>query len=466
MGRIHNDLGSYGNQRLTKPLWMCPEWSLLYTGVQVLSVMTRKKPHVTRRGGLPPAASGKLAISVNLGFVQIGPIQFHRPSRAEAIRIAVVALTAAVVLPCAGYWVFLKPQMNKARTFMERGDYTQAAHTIETIVPHWLIRMPFVASVAAQADFGAKLASGERITNLLPELALLSERYPNEPNVLFFEGLKSLYVEKDIRQALSQFVEAADRDPKHVEALFQAAELDITLAYEMLENGNESQAHSAAADAQKLIDRGVFYAPFAKKLPRYADTIGDLYDLRGDSQRAYDIYADLAPTQALSALQAAFASWRLPPESIAIKYALENLEAASDKIGKESDIEGWLLRTSANGGLVSVHTRAEKHCLVELAVAVSVSLQSIAASSSRTDDAERVVKPALTRACDEGAVATRNREIVCVQVLTAQRAISKADLRWPVLQQWKQLGLACSGALQPLPVLSMADSTPALQRTS
>jgi tetratricopeptide (TPR) repeat protein len=418
-----------------------------------------ERPKPTDRSNAPPSAAAskgsthrpdtpqkrKLKIgAIKFWFVEIGPFEL------DWLLVSIVLVAGAAASAGITYWFILKPRLDEARDFMRRAEYANAAKTFES-VPQWAKALPCVDAIAAQARFGSRLSSGEHIRTLTPELDALRTRYPDAPDVLVFEGLKSYRVDNNPKQALEQFTRAADSDKAHVEAHFLAAGRDIDLAYVALSQGDELQARLAAAEARRLIDRAVSQSPFAETLPRYANQIGELYELEGDFRRAYAGYAKLAP-HSLSALQAAFVSWRLPEDRIALRNSLEATEVATGRAetGDLGDTEGWSFRISAID-IVDVHPKAEKLCLLAWAVEISKSLQSPSENENTT--ATPSGPTASPEPCGKGAVADRAREIVCVQVLTAQQAISPSDARQKVLENWRASRLRCGQELQPLPVL-------------
>jgi tetratricopeptide (TPR) repeat protein len=395
---------------------------------------------------------------IKLGFVEIGPIELEWPPRMGVARLVVLMLIGVCAAAGVTYWIFLKPGVDNARDFMRRGEYKNAASSIDS-VPRWSKDLPFIARVAAQARFGAKLEDGEHIRDLAPELEALRARYPDESNVLVFQGLSAYYVDNNPDKALERFRRAADHDPAHLEAHFLAAERYIDLAYAALGRSDEPQARSAATQARAMMDSAVSRSSFASTLPRYANEMAELYELEGDAARAYAGYARLAALQPLSALQAAFVSWRLAQPRSELRYGLENAEAAIAQIEKEPErvieLEGWSFRVAATQ-LVDTRFKVEKLCLFAWAVEISKSLQSTSESKTPIATPARPAPVGSPAPCGEEAVelAARMRDIVCVQVLTAQRAIPSSDSRQEVLDEWRGAPLQCPPELQPMPVLS------------
>lgn len=400
------------------------------------------------------APSRRLKIgAIKLWFLEIGPFELDWPLRIGRSRLVTMAVAAAVVLVAAAavpYWFVLKPWLDEVRDFMRRGDYASAARAA-ALAPRWSAALPPAAGVAEQARFGARLAAGEHIRNLTPELDALSREYPDAPDVLVFQGLKSYYVDEDITRAVERFTLAAKRDKAHVEAHFLAAGRHIEIAYAELAQGAQPAATSAATEARALIDRARAQSPYAEALPRYANQIAELHELEGDFAGAYASYARLAPLHALSALQATFVAWRLPEPGAEIGRSLEDTEVAIGRVAKDSAesiaTEGWNLRVGADE-TIDVRSRAEKICLLQWAVEISKSLQSASRGTMPID----VTAPALAE-CGTGAVAARTREIVCVQVLTAGRVERPAHDRQEILEAWRASRLRCDGALRPLPAL-------------
>jgi hypothetical protein len=408
-----------------------------------------------------PAGGQRLKIgAIKLGFFEVGPFELGWPPQVGAGRLIGWIVAGLALLAGAAtltYWLALKPRLDETRDLMRRADYPSAARAVES-VPPWSRALPFVVGLTAQARFGSKLAGGEHIRNLAPELQTLRKRYPSEPDVLVFEGLESYYVDSDPEKALAQFTQAAMRDEAHVEAHFLAAGRHVDLAYAALSEGSEARARSAAVEARKLIERAVGKSAFAETLPRYANQIAELYELEGNSPGAYSGYAKLAPLHSLSALQAALVSWRLPEADTALQRSLEAAEAAVTRIENEpkdiSESEGWSFRISATE-LVDVRPKAEKICLLSWAVEISKSLQSISGSGLPAENTAGGAPglAALPERCGKGAVAARTREIVCVHVLTAQREMLPSDARQKVLGNWKATRLQCGRDQRPLPAL-------------
>lgn len=408
-----------------------------------------------------PAPARRLKIgAIKLWFLEIGPFELDWPPRFGATSLITMAVAAAVVLTTLAavpYWFVLKPRLDEARNFMRRGEYASAAGAAAS-APTWSAALPSAAGIAEQARFGARLAAGEHIRNLTPELDALGKKYPHAPDVLVFQGLKSYYVDEKITQALEQFTLAANRDEAHVEAHFLAAGRHIEIAYAELAQGAKPQALSAAAEARKLIDRARTQSPYAESLPRYANQIAELYELEGNVAGAYASYAKLAPLHPLSALQATFVAWRLPGPGTALDRSLEGTEVAIGRVEKESAesiaTEGWSFRVGATE-TIDLRSKAEKICLLQWAVEISKSLQSASGTATPIEGAAPAPPgPATSPAnCGTDAVAARMRQIVCVQVLTAGRVVGPDDDRQEILENWRTSQLRCDRALQPLPAL-------------
>ena len=411
-------------------------------------------------GQREPAETQKLKIgAIKLWFLEIGPFELGWPPKIGASRLIALMLAGAATVVIATYWFTLKPRLDEARDLMRRAEYVDAENAIE-LAPRWSKALPFVAGITAQARFGSRLAGGDHIRNLAPELQLLHTRYPNAPDVLVFQGLKSYYVDNNPEQALKQFTDAANRDKAHVEAHFLAAGRHVDIAYAALGHRDEAQARLAASEARRLIERVVSQSPFAETLPRYANQIAELHELYDNAPGAYASYARLAPLHSLSALQAAFVSWRLQAADTALKHSLEAIEAAIERVEKgpteASETEGWLFRISATD-LIDVRSEPEKLCLLAWAIEISRSLQSTLDSGIPTENTTSSASSqvAAFEPCGKGGVAARTQEIVCVQVLTARRAISTVDARQQVLERWTAARLKCEQDLQPLPGLSV-----------
>ena len=181
--------------------------------------------------------------------------------------------------------------------------------------------------------------------------------------------------------------------------------------------------------------------------------MAELQELEGDSLAAQDAYARLAPQHALSAVQSAVLSWRLPETSPAVGHALEAVEAAILRIAREPGdadaVEGWTFRVGATD-LIDIRSTNEKVCLLEWVQEVSKSLlppqeRGAAMTNSTTN--------AASARCGNGAIAQRIVEVVCVEATTAQDRLAPADRRRDVLEDWRAKRLACAAGLKPMPAL-------------
>ena len=395
--------------------------------------------------------------AIKIWFLEFGPFELAWPAQISTRLIVSGVLAAAVLGGIAYYWVILKQPLDDARNLMRRAEYAGAVTTIESM-PKWSTALPWVASLAAQAAFGAKLANGQDIRDLSPELKVLGDRYPNAPDVLLFQGSKAYYDQnpESLEKARQQFTEAANRDSAHVEAHFLAADRNIDMAYTALSQGDTVRAQSSAAEAHRLIARALSQSSFADTLPRYANWIGELDELEGDNPAAYDVYSKLAPRDPPSALQAAFVSWRLPELNTQVKRSLESIEAAINRLAEEPAnvvaTVGWSLRVSAIEA-IPVRSKEEKLCLLALARDISNALQSTLTATPGARSSSLSADRASSVACGDSAAADRSREIACVEVLNAQRAVSPSDTRQKVLEDWRTTHLRCGQELQPLPVL-------------
>lgn len=378
--------------------------------------------------------------------VEFGRVDVAWPPRPRALGIGAVVLLGVA----AAYFQFvLSPLLRDAQNALRRADYATAATRIHAM-PEWSSALPFVARLAAVADFGIKLAQGTPIRGLTPELAALGKRYPDSPDVLVFEGLKAYYVDQDAEKARQRFTEAADRDAAHVEAHFLAVGRDIDLAYIAMSRDDMPGAQAADADARRLVHRATSGSAFAAALPRYASEIGSLDTLEGDDIGAYAVYERLLSADPQSALEAAFVSWRLPQASATAKRSLEGLEQAMRLVEKDPhSADGWSFRVAPTE-LVDVRPKDEKLCLLAWAYDLSSALQPVPGADAATTEGSLAEA---RQSCRVGALAARTREIVCVQVLNAEHALLHADARQPLFESWRTNHLRCEQDLEALPVL-------------
>lgn len=400
--------------------------------------------------------------AIKLWFLEFGPFELEWPPDLRPTRVfawLAVAISVLVVVAAFPYLFVLKPRLDEARDFMRRAEYASAAKTLES-VPQWAAALPLVTGLAVQAGFGSRLSSGEHIRALAPELDSLGKRYPDAPDVLVFMGLKSYYVDANVEQAIQRFTQAAERDAAHVEAHFLGAGRHMELAYAALGQGDEPKAKAAANEARKLINRAVSRSSFAETLPRYANQIAELRELEGDARGAYEGYARLANLHALSALQSAMVSWRLPQADAARRHGLEAVEGAISRIEKEplaadvGAVEGWSFRVGPVD-VVDIHAKSEKLCLLEWAQEISKALLSppnIGTPNAIGVGSTSTLVAAPVR-CGNNAAAQRIREIVCVQAATALERLQRGDQNREALEDWSLNRLHCSAGLRPLPSL-------------
>jgi tetratricopeptide (TPR) repeat protein len=174
-----------------------------------------------------------------------------------------------------------------------------------------------------------------------------------------------------------------------VEAHFLAAGRDVERAYYALERGEEAQAREDISEARRLIDSALVRSPAAADLPRYANQRAELLELQGDAEAANRIFARLAPTHPLSAVQAAMVSWRLSTPGTAIRYGLDMVKSALSRLEADpeaaDDSQGWSFRI---GGAqqVSVSGKVDKACLTDWVAQTSRAL--LAASEPELAPAE------------------------------------------------------------------------------
>jgi tetratricopeptide (TPR) repeat protein len=406
----------------------------------------------------PPAPVHKLKIgAIKFGPFDIGPFELESSAR---FRMAWAGFGLAVVLAVSVavvYGLLVKPPLDEALGLMRRAEYISAAKALEALPP-WAQALPGAKALTAQAAFGSQLARGEHIATLAAALDDLARRYPQEPDVLVFQGLKAYYADAKVMPAIQLFTQAADLDKAHVEAHFLAAGRHVERAYLALAAADAAQARAAAVEARRLIDRAVEGSPFANVLPQYASQIAELDELEGDSQQAHAVYARLAPQHAWSAVQAAMLSWQMPAAAPALRNGLEGIESAIQRIEKDPGdgaVEGWTFRVSASES-IAVHPKNEKLCLLEWVQAISRVL--LLTQSSGTATAKPTPKAAPAR-CGSGAIAQRIADVVCVAATTAQDRLPPADRRRAVLKDWRAQQLSCAAGVQALPVLPPSAGT-------
>lgn len=398
----------------------------------------------------------------------LGPVARGETDWPPRLGLARMAFVGAVLIVAAALGVYasiVKPALDDARDLMRRGDYANAARELETVRPElrWL---PVIATALEQARFGARLVAGEPIRNLAPDLERLRSRDPGSPNVLVFQGLSAYWIEGDTRKAIDLFTRAAQSDPEHVEAHFLAAGRHLDRAYAELQGGNEAPARQDVSDAQSLIDRALAHSPFARDLPRYANQRAELLEFQGEFATAYEAYARLAPTQPLSAVQSALVSWRLAQPESRIRHGLETAQTALTRLENESiDAKvGWSFRISGTE-TVPIYGKGDKLCLSDLVIRLSQALVAVGEGVSGEEPSAPVVaaspsanvvagaKFELPEHCTRGAAVGPIRDIVCVQVLAAQQALTASDARMPVLENWRRARLRCDHTLSAPPVL-------------
>jgi tetratricopeptide (TPR) repeat protein len=443
-----------------KPVTTYPSIDAAFTevavGLRALAKEIRGAPAVSPGSATqlpvePPAmtagaSEGQGSTAIERWRHRIGQIQTKTGWRLQVVALAIAAVLGVSV---AYYALILRPRLMDAQNALRRGDYRAAAQRMSAM-PAWSNTLPFVARLAAQADFGDRLEQGTPIRNLTPTLDELSARYPAAPDVLVFQGLKAYYVDQDPEKARQRFKAAADLDAAHVEAHFLAVGRDLDLAYIALSQADVARAQSLTGDARQLIRRALKQSPYAEALPRYANQIGSLEELEGNDAAAYAVYENLLPVDPESALSGAFVSWRLSAANNAVMRTLEGLEQARGQVEKNArPAEGWLFRVQATE-LIDVRSSAEKLCLIGWAYDVTTALQR----ASSTEPASETESASSRTTCGTGAVAARSRQIVCVQVLNAQRALPESDVRQAVLGYWRTIHLRCGNDLQPLPVLA------------
>lgn len=397
-------------------------------------------------------AEGKAEIDIKLGPLEIKKLP--RPSRRTLLIVLALIPVLAAVAAAGAYAFYVQPQLEEARDHMRRGEYAAASNAVGSF-PSWLRTFPALAHVQQVAGYGSRLYKSPDIRLLEPELELLRKRYPRDPDVLLFEGLVAYNVELDEKKAVGYFTQAAERDRAHTEAHFLAAGRHIDLAYIALGQGDASLARSEANSAGTLIDRALGAAEFARDDPRYATVRADLYELQGDTAKAYEVHVRLAPKLPYSALQALFLSWRLDPDKLAL--SLENVATAVKLLQKTELNEGWTLRVGA-GEIIAFHSREEKLCLLSWAAKISTDLKAGQGAPTVTDECGTPVMrgaPTAARDAARNAAKTLIHHAVCVEILNAHEATPLPDMRRERLEQWTRGPLACSPDYRALPSLPL-----------
>jgi len=409
-----------------------------------------------------PAPATKQLLKIDaikvFGIFSVGPFELSWPPPLGRRRFLTLAVVCTLIVAGTAWALIARPQIEKTRDFMRRGDYPNALSTIDS-APRWIAALPAAVAVGEQARFGAKLASGTLIRDETPALAALRERYPAAPDVLLFLGLKALYVDAAPEQALNLFTQATQADPTHAEAHFLAAGQHLTLAYAATLSGDAARARLHASKAQAMAE--VVAKTPAGDLPRYANQAAELREIDGDWPQALKIYARLASGHPLSALQASFVSWRMSDAAVEQRQALEQLGAAIMALAqapKESLAQtAWLFRVSASEE-IHVGAREDRLCLMRWADAISKSLLASTPDSSVADRAAPDDTRASPIPCTGASHPDSMREIVCVQALTAQQALPPADPRRAALAKWIESPLRCGAELEPLPNLAPSAS--------
>jgi tetratricopeptide (TPR) repeat protein len=389
---------------------------------------------------------------------EVGPFEMVWPPRLGLKRAgaAVVALLLATGIATAlVYGLKIKPVTEAARDAMRRGDYAAAVSALKTLNPK-LQWWPGLSRALDQAEFGAQLSTSD-IRDLAPALYTLRTQYPNEVDVLMFQGLSAFYDQQDgnLDRAIGFFTQAADRDPKHVQAHVLAAGRRADRAYAELLRGAEVQARGDVVEALRLLDRLEERVGFAKDLPQVASQRAELLELQGDVSRAYDTYARLPSADILSALQAAMISWRLASQDSRSARGVEKAESAltrlEDRGASEEDSEGWLFRVRETD-FIRVRDRIDKICLASRTVEISRTLT--AATEQNAREVTTALRQGQPEPCPRRAQIEMINEVLCVQVAAALAVVPVSDAaRRTVLQAWRADRLHCAADLKAPPQL-------------
>jgi tetratricopeptide (TPR) repeat protein len=422
---------------------------------------------VTPAGPLAPTHKLKIG-AVKVGPLEVGPFEIDWPLRLGrgAVRIALGGVVLASLVCAVVYLFILRPGLGEARDAMRLGDYRGAVERLE-VMPKWVAGWPERRALLDQARFGARLRRGEPITDLPLDFEKLVSRYPGAPDVLVFQGLRHFYADHDFAKAIAAFTSATSADPRHAEAHFLAAGLRQELASQSLARGDEASARNEYAQALDLMDRAIEQSPVAAHVKRYASQRASLLDSLGDAPRAYRAYARLAAGDAMSAVQAAMTSWRLPDSIAEVRDGKDAAQAQSAKLeaNPKEAVEGWMFGIPARGSLI-VGTPNDQRCLADWAVSISDAIIESHASRRRAvaspgakspgAGASGTVapgNPAEPKSCSDANAPNAVRVVVCIKILAAQQALPPTHPRIQELEAWKQAAPACDPDLKPPAVL-------------
>jgi hypothetical protein len=423
--------------------------------------MTRnseRKPWKDRAFAAPPPLVRKLKLgALKLLFFEVGPFEIDLPAavgRSNALAIASVVMAIAAAAALTTYWWVLWPALSDARDLMRRGEYVRAAERMAT-EPAWAADLPYIKRATAITRLARRLEEGEHVRTLGAELASLENDYPDHPDVLVMRGVQEFFVYNSADRALGYFRQAADQDSQHVEAHMQAAARLVDQAYAALASNRLDVARSLDAEARALVERAAAHAPFSATVPRYVNQIAELDELEGRPEAAYERYKSVGNLHPLSALQAAWMSWRVTHEpAVALRNSLEMLEAAVSQLQAAqgaSQAEGWLFRLDGTD-VVDLHPKGEKLCILQWTQHVTKSfLDGIAAGGSPVRTDEGATRPA--SCAGQSAAVDRVAEILCVQLFSAKAELAATDQRLPRIEHWKLNRLTCPAAVKPLPRL-------------
>lgn len=426
----------------------------MLTGLKRITVRPRKASPVAESG---PAAATRATCKLKIGaikllFIEVGPFEWELAplDRSKAPAMFCALLAAGAVLAYSVHFFMIRPSLNEFRDRLRIGDYQGAVEPLKATAS-WTRALPHVDQAFRIGAFAGKLASGQHIRALAPELARLNAEYPTNPDVLVFMGINAYFVEASPSKARDYFERAVKEDPAHAEAHMQAVARYVDEALIALSAQDGNSAKIAATRARQFVDHAAKFAPVAATLPRYSSYYGELEELEGNYRAAYDRYKANGALDPLSALQAALLAWRLDNPASAFRDSQELLETAVARIGAESptESEGWVFRVSGTEA-IDVRAKADKLCLFYWTQKITGTL----ASPTATVDGNPYARPA---ACQDTPAGKRVTDIICVQVVSAQAALPSSDLRLAALQAWRSAShLACAPAQEPLPRLTTA----------
>jgi tetratricopeptide (TPR) repeat protein len=423
-----------------------------------------------------PAAKTKQKLKISaikLLGLEIGPFELEWPAQfgRGTAQLALGACAVAALVALCIYQFIIRPVIADARDSMRTAAYSNAQAHLESL-PKWLAWWPQRRSLLEQAQFGVRLAQGEIIKDLEPELAKLRVRHANAPDVAIFDGLLA-YWKEDTTGAINQFTKAIALDPVHVEAHFLAAGRHTERA-RALTKKNELAAREELSKARQLLESAIQANPEAVTHKKYANQRVELMTLQGDYPGAYREYLRLSDRDALSAVLAAAMSWHLVNSANELREGaavtrtmLAKLLALQSKPSGDAS-EGWKFDVGSTNGdseVVLLDDLVDKRCFAEWVVQISDSIlethapQLQARGGPNEGIALQGTKPAfppvkgLPTTCENAVKRDALRNVVCSKLLSAVQALPDADPGKVVLQTWTQAHPRCNPNVRAAPVL-------------